>query len=129
MQEKLSSIAFSLIAFLLKEGTFASTILSRAFLFLNDARHEDAVLALIDQVATIRTVPLIKPIVMNQEYLHRMYVEFVDAAQTADLVVVKGQANYELFTSLLKGAFYLFVHKCPVIAQREGAKIGDAVFL
>jgi uncharacterized protein with ATP-grasp and redox domains len=101
----------------------------KGFPFLNDAQYEDIVPTLIDRVATIRTIPLIKPIVMNQEYLFEMYSEFLDAAQKADLIVVKGQANYELFESLIKGAFYLFVHKCPVIAQRERANIGNAVFI
>jgi uncharacterized protein with ATP-grasp and redox domains len=113
---------------LAEKGDLRIDYFIKGFPFLNDALHEDAVLALIDQVAAIRTVPLIKPIVMNQEYLHRMYAGFLDAARSADLVVVKGQANYELFMSVLKGAFYLFVHKCPVIARKEGADMGDAVF-
>jgi uncharacterized protein with ATP-grasp and redox domains len=99
----------------------------KGFPFVNDAQYEDAVLAQIDQVATIRTVELIKPILLNPEYMYGMYADFLDATQKADLIVIKGQANYELFMSLLKGAFYLFVHKCPVIAQKEGAAIGDTV--
>jgi uncharacterized protein with ATP-grasp and redox domains len=113
---------------LAEKGDLRIDYFIKGFPFLNDALHEDTALAFIDRVATIRTVPLIKPIVMKQEYLDRMYAGFLDAARTADLVVVKGQANYELLMSLLKGAFYLFVHKCPVIAQREGANVGDAVF-
>jgi uncharacterized protein with ATP-grasp and redox domains len=101
----------------------------KGFPFLNDAEYEDAVLAQIDQVATIRTVELIKPILLDPKYLYGIYADFLDAAQKADLIVIKGQANYELFMSLLKGAFYLFVHKCPVIAQKERGNIGDAVFL
>lgn len=99
----------------------------KGFPFLNDAQYEDAFLAQIDRVATIRTVELIKPILLDPEYLYGMYADFLDAAQKADLIVIKGQANYELFMSLLRGAFYLFVHKCPVIAQKEGAAIRDVV--
>ncbi|OGP61661.1 MAG: hypothetical protein A2169_13095 [Deltaproteobacteria bacterium RBG_13_47_9] len=101
----------------------------KGFPFLNDAEYEDIIPTHIDHVATIKTVPLIKPIVMNQAYIYEMYGGFLDAAQKADLIVVKGQANYELFEPLIKGAFYLFVHKCPVIAQRERANIGAAVFI
>jgi uncharacterized protein with ATP-grasp and redox domains len=100
----------------------------KGFPFINDAQYEDAVLAQIDQVATIRTVELIKPILLDPEYLYGMYTDFLDATRKADIVVIKGQANYELLMPLLKGAFYLFLHKCPVIAQKEGANIGDAVF-
>jgi damage-control phosphatase, subfamily I len=101
----------------------------KGFPFLNDAEYEDAVLAQIDQVARIKTVPLLRPVRMDQKYVHEMYSDFLDAAQKADLIVIKGQANYELFMPLIKGVFYLFVHKCPVIAQTEGANIGDAVFI
>lgn len=99
----------------------------KGFPFLNDAQYEDAFLAQIDRVATIKTIELIKPILLDPEYLCGMYADFLDAAQKADLIVIKGQANYELFRLLLRDAFYLFVHKCSVIAQEEGAAIGDVV--
>jgi uncharacterized protein with ATP-grasp and redox domains len=99
----------------------------KGFPFMNDAQYEDAVLARIDQVATVKMIPLLKPIAADQQYLLALYAEFLDATRQADLVVIKGQANYELFMSLLRGAFYLFVHKCPVIAKKEGAAIGDVV--
>ena len=99
----------------------------KGFPFANDAQYEDAVLALIDQVATVKTIPLLKPIATDQKSLLALYADFLDAARQADLGLIKGQANYELFMSLLRGAFYLFVHKCPVIAQKERAAIGDVV--
>jgi len=101
----------------------------KGYPFLNDALHEDIVPSLIHQVASIKAIPLIKPVVMNQSYILSMYEEFLNAARNAELVIVKGQANYELFIPLHIEAFYLFVHKCPVIAQAEGADIGQAVFL
>ena len=101
----------------------------KGYPFLNDALHEDIVPSFIHQVASIKVIPLIKPVVMNQSYILSMYEEFLNAARNAELVIVKGQANYELFVPLHIEAFYLFVHKCPVIAQAEGADIGQAVFL
>jgi uncharacterized protein with ATP-grasp and redox domains len=101
----------------------------KGFPFMNDAQYEDAVLAMIDQVATVNTIPLLKPVATDQQYLLALYGSFLDATQQTDLVLIKGQANYELFMPLIRGAFYLFVHKCPVIAQAEGASIGDAVFI
>ena len=97
------------------------------FPFANDAQYEDALLAGIDHVATIKKIPLLKPVVTDQQYLLALYAAFLNATREADLIVIKGQANYELFMSLLRGAFYLFVHKCPVIAEKEGATIGDVV--
>ena len=100
----------------------------KGYPFLSDAQYEDIVPALIHQVANINVVKLIKPVVMNQSYILSMYEEFLSAVRKTNLVVVKGQANYELFAPLRIDAFYLFVHKCPVIAQAEGANTGQAVF-
>lgn len=100
----------------------------KGFPFVNDAQYEDAVLAGIDEVATIKVVPKPMPLIIEGRTIDRMYAEFLNAAQEADLVVIKGQANYELFMPKLREAFYLFVHKCPVIAQTDGANIGDMVF-
>lgn len=112
----------------IEKGDIPIDYFIKGFPFLSDAQYEDVLPALIDQVAAIRIVPFIKPVVMEQAYIHKMYAEFLDAARNADLIIIKGQANYELFAPLEIGAFYLFVHKCPVIAQTEGANIGDAVF-
>jgi damage-control phosphatase, subfamily I len=101
----------------------------KGYPFLSDAQYEDVAPTLMHQVASIKVVPLIKPVVMNQSYILSMYEEFLSAVGSPNLVVVKGQANYELFVPLHIEAFYLFVHKCPVIAQAEGADIGQAVFL
>ena len=100
----------------------------KGYPFLSDAQYEDIVPAFLHQVTSIKVIPLIKPLVMNQEYILNMYKDFLSAAKSAGLVIVKGQANYELFVPLHIDAFYLFVHKCPVIAQAEGANIGQAVF-
>lgn len=100
----------------------------KGFSFANDAQYEDAILAGIHEIATVKVVPLPKPLDMNKDTVDRMYADFLNAAQEADLVVIKGQANYELFQTKLPEAFYLFVHKCPVIARMEKAVIGDMVF-
>jgi uncharacterized protein with ATP-grasp and redox domains len=85
---------------------------------------------MIDQVATVRTIPFNKGIVAEQGYNSLdMYGEFLSAARKADLVVAKGQANYSLLASLRLGAFYLFVHKCPVITRAEKANMGEAVLM
>lgn len=100
----------------------------KGFPFANDAQYADAILAGIHEVATIKEVPLSKPLTVNMNTVDGMYADFLHAAQEADLVVIKGQSNYELFRPKLKEAFYLFVHKCPVIARMDGADIGDMVF-
>jgi damage-control phosphatase, subfamily I len=96
------------------------------FPFLSDAQPEDIIDVHIEEIATVKTLPLIEPIEMEQAYLSKMFEEFLSAAKQADLVVAKGQANFELLPSMMKDAFYLFMHKCPVIAKQEGARVGEA---
>jgi damage-control phosphatase, subfamily I len=85
---------------LAEKGTVSIDYFIKGFPFLNDALCEDVAPTLIGEVATIRAIPLIKPIVMGQEHVLNMYAKFFDLARKADLVVIKGQANYELFGSL-----------------------------
>ena len=45
----------------------------------------------------------------------------------ADLIIAKGQGNYETLSESPRQIFFLFVVKCPVIATRLGAPIGTLV--
>ena len=78
-----------------------------------------------EEIATVKTIPLVGPVELDQGYIDRLFEGFVETARQADLVVAKGQANFELLPSMQKGAFYLFMHKCPVIAEKEGAQLGE----
>ncbi len=42
-----------------------------------------------------------------------------------DLVIFKGQANFEIFED--KRGFFMLIAKCPVIAEALGVKVGDMV--
>lgn len=42
-----------------------------------------------------------------------------------DLVIFKGQANFEIFED--KRGFFMLIVKCPVIAEALGVKVGDMV--
>jgi uncharacterized protein with ATP-grasp and redox domains len=43
----------------------------------------------------------------------------------ADLIIAKGQGNYETLSDVAKDIFYLFNVKCPVIARDAGLKVGS----
>ncbi len=47
--------------------------------------------------------------------------------QCADVVIAKGQGNYETLSDSNKKIFFLLKAKCPVIAQQIGCNIGDSV--
>lgn len=56
--------------------------------------------------------------------------EFLDAYRGADLVVSKGQANFEtLVPERDKRTFFLFMVKCGVVAKALGRKSGDIVLM
>lgn len=80
---------------------------------VNDATREDAVAAGLDRVAHI---------VDNGSdglgtLLHHCSAEFVRRFEAAELIIAKGQANFECLDGLGAPVFYLLQAKCHVIAQ------------
>jgi damage-control phosphatase, subfamily I len=53
--------------------------------------------------------------------------EFRNEFQRADLIVAKGQGNYETLSDEVKDIFFLFKAKCPVIAQHAGCLLDTLV--
>ena len=53
--------------------------------------------------------------------------EFRRLYQEADLVVAKGQGNYETLSEAERAIVFLLKVKCPVIARDMGKKVGDLV--
>jgi hypothetical protein len=55
---------------------------------------------------------------------------FLEAYRSADLIISKGQANFETLAPERDGrTFYLFKVKCPVVARWLGRKDGDIVLM
>lgn len=48
-------------------------------------------------------------------------------AEAADLVLAKGQGNYETLAEADKNAYFLFMVKCPLVAGRVGESVGSLV--
>lgn len=93
---------------------------------LNDATPSDARQAgvheladIIDTGAPIPGVPL-----------ERMPDEFLKAFHAADIIISKGQANFEsLCDKKLDNLFFLFTIKCKLVGRRTGTSIGDIVLI
>jgi len=47
----------------------------------------------------------------------------------ADLIIVKGQGNYETLSDTPHNIFFLFKIKCPVIAGHIGQSVGIQVLI
>jgi len=52
--------------------------------------------------------------------------EILKWIKESDIVIAKGQGNYELFSSV-RGVFFLLIVKCSVVARHLNVNIGDIV--
>lgn len=92
---------------------------------LNDATMDDAKDAGIDQVAEIvstgaDTIGTI---------LDECAAGFLDLYDRSELVLSKGQANYETLSEMGSKVFFLLQTKCPVIARDVGVPMNSVVFM
>ena len=53
--------------------------------------------------------------------------DFLDALYGADMIISKGQGNYEGLSDLSLPIFFLLKSKCEVIARDLGVKVGDII--
>jgi hypothetical protein len=49
--------------------------------------------------------------------------------EKADLIIAKGQGNYETLSDVDKDIFFVLKAKCPVIAKQIGCEVGSLVFM
>jgi uncharacterized protein with ATP-grasp and redox domains len=91
---------------------------------LNDATREDALAAGVDRVAQIISTGPDAP----GTILDRCSDAFRKVYDQAELIVAKGQANYETLSEEGPRVFCLLQTKCPVIARDVGVSVGSIVF-
>ena len=91
---------------------------------LNDATTEDALAAGIDHVAEVITTGSDA----LGTILYRCSEKFRKLFNEAQLVIAKGQANYETLNEEGGRVFFLLQTKCPVIARDVGVPVGSIVF-
>ncbi|MDY7077849.1 MAG: ARMT1-like domain-containing protein [Chloroflexota bacterium] len=90
---------------------------------LNDATWEDALAAGVDQVAEIASTGLDAP----GTILERCSDEFRRLYDEAEIIIAKGQANYETLSEEGPGVFFLLQTKCLAIARDVGVPVGSIV--
>jgi uncharacterized protein with ATP-grasp and redox domains len=90
---------------------------------LNDATREDAVEAGLDQVAAIIDTGCDVP----GTILHHCSPDFCQIFGQAELVIAKGQGNYESLSGSGAPVFFLLQAKCPVIAQDLGVPVKSVI--
>lgn len=90
---------------------------------LNDATMEDAAAAGLDKL--VKVIDTGSDFVgINREKASPLLLKALD---TADLVIAKGQGNYETLDALGPRAFFILKAKCNHVARALGVKLGDLV--
>jgi len=91
---------------------------------INDATREDAEIAGLTGLVPVITTGS-DDIGVNWETCS---AEFCDAYDGADLVVSKGQGNFEGLTERSQNVYFLLKAKCECVAAELGVTFGDIVF-
>jgi damage-control phosphatase, subfamily I len=92
---------------------------------LNDAVLEDAEQAGLNRVAEL--IPSGSEV--PGTLLSRCTPEFRRLFTNADIVISKGQGNYETLSDTGRCIYFLLMAKCPVIARDVGCSVGDVLLL
>jgi hypothetical protein len=99
------------------------TFVVRESPIINDATEEDALASGLGEVATIVSSGCDAP----GTVLGGCSEPFLAHLDRADLIISKGQGNYETLSQEKRPIFFLLKAKCPVIARDLGVKVGDIV--
>jgi damage-control phosphatase, subfamily I len=90
---------------------------------INDALIEDAKFCGIDKFASIVSNGADAP----GTVLSLCSKEFKDIYKKSDMIISKGQGNFESLSENKKPVFYLFMVKCDVVARETGCAMEDIV--
>ncbi|OYD14395.1 hypothetical protein CH333_08115 [candidate division WOR-3 bacterium JGI_Cruoil_03_44_89] len=90
---------------------------------INDATFEDAVDAGIHGVAEVVSTGCDAP----GTVLKYCSEDFLNVYKDADVIISKGQGNYEALSGEERPIFFLLKTKCPIIARDLGVESGDII--
>jgi len=94
---------------------------------INDATVEDANLAGIDKLATIIDGDSGQKQSAPGMVLSYASKEFLEIFKSSDMVISKGQGNYEGLSDVDREVFFLLVVKCPLVAQDISSEVGKLI--
>ena len=95
----------------------------RGMPILNDATMEDAEQTGLTEIVRVIHNGSDAPGIVLTECAPEFQKEF----EQADLVIAKGQGNFETLSDVDKNIVFLLKAKCPVIADHIGCTIGDSI--
>ena len=90
---------------------------------INDNTYEDAVSVKMDEVATV---------ISNGDHspgtvLSRVSKEFLSVFKSADVVISKGQGNFETLEGCDREIYFMLMAKCPVVAEAVSVPLRSLV--
>jgi len=94
---------------------------------INDANLEDAKFAGIDKIATVIAGDKGQKISAPGMLMPYVSNEFLELFKTSDMVISKGQGNYECLSNTDRKIFFLLMIKCPLVAKDIGIDVGKLV--
>ena len=103
------------------------TYVVKQYPIINDATADDAVYAGIDAYADIIAGDKDSTYSAPGLVLSNMSTELQDLIHDADLVISKGQGNYESLSEINREIFFLLMVKCPLVASNIGIDVGTMV--
>jgi damage-control phosphatase, subfamily I len=92
---------------------------------INDALIEDARRCGIDKIADVMSCGSDAP----GTVLSLCSEDFLKIYKKADMVISKGQGNFEALSREKRPIFFLFMAKCLVVAKDVGCDLGDTILL
>ena len=91
---------------------------------INDATMEDADFAGLTRIVEVIDNGSDAPGTILESCSQR----FRDRFENADLLIAKGQGNYETLSDVDKNIFFILKAKCPVIARDLNCEVGEMIF-
>jgi damage-control phosphatase, subfamily I len=99
------------------------TVVVRGSPVINDATIEDANVVGLDRIVEVIDNGSDGP----GTILETCSQSFRDRFEDADLIIAKGQGNYETLSGIDKNIYFLLKIKCPLIAQNIGYQVGEMI--
>jgi uncharacterized protein with ATP-grasp and redox domains len=90
---------------------------------INDATMEDALLSGLPKIVEVIDNGSDAPGTVLESCSEPFRARF----EKADLVIAKGQGNYETLSDVDKNIFFILKAKCPVIAKDLGCEVGEMI--
>lgn len=94
---------------------------------INDATLEDAKYAEIDNIAKIVEGDAGQPYSCPGMVLKYASKELINYLKSSDMIISKGQGNYESLSSIDRDIFFLLMVKCPLVARDINTELAELV--